>query len=107
MAAVEHESMGAASKVIAFDEFTSDQIRLHIMEAGPYGGTVDSFRLFYLKDEITTDKSALDLVLGIASEAIADGEVDAAIESVRDNFNQVYEYAQVGKREYQFQSDFN
>lgn len=95
VAAVEHESMGAASKTIAFDEFTSDQIRLRIMEAGPYGGTVDSFRLFYLKDEITTDRSVLDLILGIAGTALEKGEVDAAIESVRDNFNQVYEYAQV------------
>lgn len=95
VAAAEHESMGAASKTIAFDEFTSNQIRLNVLETAPYGGTVDSFRLFYLKDEITTDKSVLDLVLGIAGSALANGEVDAAIESVRDNFNQVYEYAKV------------
>lgn len=55
---------------------------------------MDAFRLFYLKDEVTTDKSTLDLILGIAGSAVENGEVDAAIESARDNFNLVYTYAQ-------------
>lgn len=92
---VNEESGVEISKVTMFDEITSDKIRLSITAFDGQTAEIDAFRLFYLNDEVTTDKSALDLVLGIAKVNIDNGTVAEAIESVQESFNKVYEYAKV------------
>lgn len=97
VAVVEKASLGGMSKVFTFDEFESDKVRLNINTAWLYEYYgyigVDAFRLFYLNDEVTTDKGALDQVISVAQKCVDNGEVDAAIESVRESFNKVFHYA--------------
>ena len=94
---VEGASLGEISKVFTFDEFESNKVRLKINEAWKYAYYgyigVDAFRLFYLNDEVTTDKGALDRVIAVAQKCVENGEVDAAIDSVKDSFNHVFNYA--------------
>ena len=94
---VEGASLGEISKVFTFDEFESNKVRLKINKAWKYAYYgyigVDAFRLFYLNDEVTTDKGALDRVIAVAQKCVENGEVDAAIDSVKDSFNHVFNYA--------------
>ena len=84
-----------------FDSFKSDKVKLRINKAWLYDyyhsfgwyTSIDAFRLFNLNDVITTDKSSLDMVISVAQKNIDDGEVDAAIESVRESFTAVFNYA--------------
>lgn len=94
---VEGASLGEISKVFTFDEFESNKVRLKINKAWKYAYYgyigVDAFRLFYLNDEVTTDKGALDRVIAVAQKCVENGEVDAVIDSVKDSFNHVFNYA--------------
>ena len=101
VAAVKGASIGGQSRVFLFDSFKSDKVKLRINKAWLYDyyhssgwyTSIDAFRLFNLNDVITTDKSSLDMVISVAQKNIDDGEVDAAIESVRESFTAVFNYA--------------
>ena len=101
VAAVEGASIDGQSRVFLFDSFKSDKVKLRINKAWLYDyyhsygwyTSIDAFRLFNLNDVITTDKSSLDMVISVAQKNIDDGEVDTAIESVRESFTAVFNYA--------------
>ena len=101
VAAVEGASIDGQSRVFLFDSFKSDKVKLRINKAWLYDyyhnygwyTSIDAFRLFNLNDVITTDKSSLDMVISVAQKNIDAGEVDTAIESVRESFTAVFNYA--------------
>ena len=97
VAAVKGASLGAQSKVFSFDEFESDKVRLKINKAWQYDYYgmigVDAFRLFYLKDKVTTNRAGLDQVISVAQKSVDNKDVSKAIPSVQKSFQQVFAYA--------------
>ena len=82
-----------SNKTFGFEEFTADRIRLNIL-----AGTNPSIWEFELYkpvkvDPIETNKTILEKVIAGAKAAIDSGEVDKAIESVRNSFMEMYNYA--------------
>ena len=93
VAVVEGASMGTAKKEFSFDAFTADKIRLNIIDA--INPSIWEFELFepVVFEETETNKTILSKVIDSAAAAIESGEVDNAIQSVRESFMATYNYA--------------
>ncbi len=93
IAALTGGSMGTAKKEFTFDEFTADKIRLNIIDGS--NPSIWEFELFkpVVFEETETNKTILSKVIEGAAAAIESGEVDKAIQSVRESFMATYNYA--------------
>ncbi|MEE1492278.1 MAG: glycoside hydrolase N-terminal domain-containing protein [Massilioclostridium sp.] len=93
IAALTGGSMGTARKEFSFDEFTANKIRLNIIDGS--NPSIYEFELFkpVVFEETETNKTILSKVIDSAAAAIESGEVDNAIQSVRESFMATYNYA--------------